>query len=418
MPLTHANSSDATVTSERYLIISADGHCGADIADYKPYLETAYHNEFEEWAAAYVNPFGDLTAENADRNWDSDRRIRELEDDGVVAEVLFPNTVPPFFPSGNLLAGAPEPDQYEYRWAGLRAHNRWLAEFCSQAPGRRAGLAQILLHDIDAAVAEIRWAHRGGLRGILLPGIAPGSSLEGIYSRRYEPIWEACEELDLTITQHGGAGLPDFGMTPEGLAILLIELPIFSHRALWHLMFSGVFDRHPSLRFVMTEQGTGWIPGALRSLDWFQRRMLIETAAEFIFGGAMATKMSLTPTEYFARNCYVGASFIRPVEAALRHEVGVDRIMWGSDFPHSEGSFPYTSEALRASLSDATEAEMRMMLSETAASVYGFDLNSLQPVADRIGPKVEALRVPFEVADYPNDSTCNAFDPDAVVRSW
>ena len=408
----------AANTSDPYLIISADGHCGAEIAAYKPYLESRYHDDFEQWAADFVNPFMDLATDTADRNWDSDRRTRELESDGVVAEVLFPNTVPPFFPSGNLLASAPAPSQYDCRWAGLRAHNRWLADFCAQAPGRRAGLAQVLLHDVDAAVAEIQWAHRSGLRGVLLPGIAPGSELEGIYSQHYEPIWEACEELDFTITQHGGTGLPDFGVGPEAKAVLLIELPIFSHRALWHLMFSGIFDRHPALRFVMTEQGTGWIPGALRSLDWFQRRMRLETAAEYQFGGEVATKMTLTPTEYFARNCYVGASFIRPIEATLRHDVGVDRIMWGSDFPHSEGSFPYTSEALRASLSGATESEMRLMLSDTAAAVYGFDINALQPIANRVGPTVAELQIPFEVSEYPKDSTCNAFDPDAVVRSW
>ena len=407
-----------TFTDQRYLIISADGHCGAEISGYKPYLEAKYHDEFEEWAAKFVNPFMDLTTDTANRNWDSARRQRELESDGVVAEVLFPNTVPPFFPSGNLLAGLPTPDQYDFRWAGLRAHNRWLADFCAETPGRRAGLAQVLLHDIDAAVAEIKWAHRAGLKGILLPGIAPGSELEGIYSQRYEPIWAACEETNFTITQHGGTGLPDFGVGPEAKAILLIELPIYSHRALWHLMFSGIFDRHPSLRYVMTEQGTGWIPGALRSLDWFQRRMRIESAAEFQFGGEVATKMQYTPSEYFARNCYVGASFIRPIEATLRHDVGVDRIMWGSDFPHSEGSFPYTTEALRASLSSASEAEMRKMLSDTAAEVYDFDLVALQEIADRVGPTPSEVSVAFPPSQYPSDSTCNAFDPDAVVRAW
>ena len=92
--------------------------------------------------------------------------------------------------------------------------------------------------------------------------------------------------------------------------------------------------------------------------------------------------------------------------------------MWGSDFPHSEGSFPYTSEALRASLSGATESEMRLMLSDTAAGVYGFDIKALQPIANRVGPTVAELQIPFEVSEYPKDSTCNAFDPDAVVRSW
>ena len=144
----------------------------------------------------------------------------------------------------------------------------------------------------------------------------------------------------------------------------------------------------------------------------------IESAAEYQFGGEVATKMQLTPAEYFARNCYVGASFIRPVEATLRHDIGVDRIMWGSDFPHSEGSFPYTTEALRASLSAATEPEMRMMLSDTAAKVYGFDVDAIRKQVGAVGPLPSEVRQPFGAELYPPDSTCNAFDPDAVVRSW
>ena len=85
---------------------------------------------------------------------------RSMEADGVVAEVIFPNTVPPFFPKGSLVEqppGASDGDLAK-RWAGLQAHNRWLADFCSQAPGRRAGIAQIMLHDVDASVREIEWA--------------------------------------------------------------------------------------------------------------------------------------------------------------------------------------------------------------------------------------------------------------------
>ena len=107
--------------------------------------------------------------------------MRDLEADGIAAEVIFPNTVPPFFPGGALVTQAPPADAHdlELRWAGLQAHNRWLADFCARTPGRRAGIAQILLHDVDASVEEIRWAHDHGLTGgILLPGAppAPGCS--------------------------------------------------------------------------------------------------------------------------------------------------------------------------------------------------------------------------------------------------
>ena len=89
----------------------------------------------------------------------------ELEADGVVAEVIFPNTIPPFFPQSSLVHQPPgaTAGDLDLRWEGLRAHNRWLADFCAAAPGRRAGIAQIMLHDVDAAVAEIRWAAEAGL---------------------------------------------------------------------------------------------------------------------------------------------------------------------------------------------------------------------------------------------------------------
>ena len=148
------------LADDRYIVISSDGHAGAEMLDYRDYLERRYLDEFDVWAKSYVNPYADLQGETAYRNWDSAARLRELEDDGVVAEVLFPNTIPPFFPSGNLLARPPTPDTYELRWAGLRAHNRWLADFCADAPGRRAGMAQIFLNDVDDAVAEITWAAR------------------------------------------------------------------------------------------------------------------------------------------------------------------------------------------------------------------------------------------------------------------
>ena len=106
-------------------------------------------------------PYDDLKGPDASRNWDSDRRLAELEADGIVAEVIFPNTIPPFYPEPSLdRASCPGPTEgdLELRWAGLRAHNRWLADFCAAAPGRRAGIVQIMLHDVDAAVAEVGWA--------------------------------------------------------------------------------------------------------------------------------------------------------------------------------------------------------------------------------------------------------------------
>jgi len=406
--------------TDPYTILSVDGHAGADLHGYKPYLASRWHDEFDAWAASYVNPYSDLLASTAYRNWDSEKRLEETESQGIVAEVLFPNTIPPFFAQSNLTAIEPTADDYERRWAGVQAHNRWLADFCAAAPGRRAGCAQVFLNDLDDTLAEIRWAKENMhvLGGVLMPNVPPNSGLLPLWDPHYEPLWELCETLDVPINVHAGSGLPDFGQHEAARAIMLIELAWFAHRAVWHLIFGGVLERHPSLRVVLTEQGTSWIPRGLDTLDWFHRRMTYGSAAEAVFFGAVAKQMTMTPTEYFQRNFWVGASFLRPSESPLRYEVGVDRIMWGADYPHSEGSYPYTTEALRAAFADVPPVEVRQMVETTAAQVYGFDLDALRKIGHRIGPTVDDVRVPLDPADYPADSTCNAFDPEQVIKAW
>ena len=180
--------------SERYTIISADCHAGADHATYRDYLPVEWHEEFDAWRARYRNPFRDLQDDGRTRNWDDERRTSEQEADGVVAEVVFPNTVPPFFPTGQVVAPAPAdgPD-YHRRLAGLHAHNRWLADFVQARPGRRAGLGQILLNDVDQAVSDVGWMRKHGLAGVLLPGVAPDTPwIAPLFSTVYDPLWAAC----------------------------------------------------------------------------------------------------------------------------------------------------------------------------------------------------------------------------------
>ena len=410
-------SLDAT---DRYLVVSSDGHAGGDLLDYRPYLATRWHDDFDAWAAAYENPFADLMQATAYRNWDSGRRLAEQDADGIAAEVLYPNTVPPFFAQGNLVATPPNPADYPRRWAGLQAHNRWLVDFCAQAPERRAGIIQVFLNDVDDAVAELReLAPRMQVcGGVLLPSVSPNAGLHELWDPYYEPLWEVCEELDLPINVHGGSGLPDYGDLPAARAIMLIELPWFAHRALWHLMFGGVFDRHPGLRVAQTEQGVAWIPRGLETLDWFHGRMTTGGAAEALFFGAVADSMSLTASEYFAKHVWVGASFLRRSEADLIPAIGADRIMWGHDYPHSEGTFPYSTEALRVAFAGLAAADVTRMVGETAAAFYGFDTAALRPLADRIGPEVATVAQPLAFSDYPTDSTCNAFERDYIMRAW
>jgi predicted TIM-barrel fold metal-dependent hydrolase len=412
--------------SSRYVVISSDCHAGADVLDYKPYLAKQWHEEFDVWAADYVDPWLEIesgppgrrvgvSSGNLVENWDSDRRLADLESDGIVAEVVFPNTSPPFFPSGNLSAPMPVTHQeYERRWAGLQAHNRWLVDFCGATPGRRAGIAQILLNDVDEAVREIRWAKAAGLSGgILLPGVSPGSGLPPLYSPEYERIWAVCEELEVPINHHAGpTGRPIDPPAPASSAINSFETHFFAQRALWHLMFAGVFERYPALRFILTETFTSWVTHRLPAADVLYNAALVESSPWEAFAGLSAHEMSLSPREYFDRNCFIGASFLLPSEAKERYEVGVGRIMWGSDYPHSEGCFPYSREALRAAFADVPPAEVRLMLGETAAQVYSFDLDALSLIAERVGPTVEEVATPLtDFPKVPEESVCAVFAP-------
>ena len=306
-----------------------------------------------------MNPYADLIAPIAYRSWDSDRRLAETESDGIAAEVLFPNTVPPFFAEGNLVALPPTPDDYERRWAGVQAHNRWLADFCAGAPGRRAGIVQVFANDMDDAVAEVRWAAETfdspSAASCCRPS-RPTRTCRRCGRTTTSRCGRCAPSSTCPINIHGGSALPDYGEHEAARAMMLIEIPWFSHRSVWHLIFSGVLERHPTLRFAVTEQGVAWLPRGLETLDWFYGRMTTANAAEAKFFGAAAAKMTMTPSEYFARNFWIGASFLRPSEAPLCHDLGIDHVMWGADYPHSEGSYPYTTEALRVAFADYPRA--------------------------------------------------------------
>jgi predicted TIM-barrel fold metal-dependent hydrolase len=401
--------------SERYLVISADCHAGGDIPTYRQYMASTWHDEFDRWAATFSDPWEDDSEVATDElkmgvanydsrlNWDSGHRRDVLESEGIVAEVVFPNTAPPFFPGGVLTVAAPrERSDYERRMAGLRAHNRWLKDFCDELPGRRAGVGQIFLNDVDDAVEEIKWISENLTGGILLPGDAPGG-LVPLYYPRYDAIWEVCAELGVPVHRH--SNLPGEAVNEEngaaGSAIGVIESSFFAHRGLAHLIFAGVFERFPMLKFVMTESGAHWVPGYLAEMDALYEGASLRGSIVNYFAGPATQDLPRRPSEYFASSVYVGASFLTPIEGAMRHEIGLDRIMWGSDLPHTEGTYPYTMEALRATFAQMPREDARQILSLTAARIYGFDLAKLSEISDRIGPLASEVARPLTEAEWP-----------------
>jgi predicted TIM-barrel fold metal-dependent hydrolase len=396
--------------SDRYTIISADTHAGGSHAQYRDYLESKYLDDFDAWRGKYRNPFKDLGDDRRLRNWDNEMRTGQQLADGIVGEVIFPNTIPPFFPSFVLSAPPPKDDEYEHRLAGIRAHNRWLADFCADYPTQRAGIGQIFTHDLDDAMADVRWVADHGLRGgILIPNNPPDATWveHQLYDPYWEPLWALCADLGVPVNAHGGTGVPNFGKVPAAQLLFIAEFAYFAQRPFLHLLMAGVFERHPNLTFVMTEMGAYWLPPLLRRLDLSIARIR-DTGATGELRYGEESILPKVASEYFQSNCYVAVSSPKAPDVEAMLEIGLDRFMWGSDYPHDEGTHPFTREHLRQLFADWPEHDMRRFLAGNAADVYHFDLDALAPLAEQWGPTVDEIGKPL--VDLPYDAN------EALVR--
>ena len=276
----------------------------------------------------------------------------------------------------------------------------------------------------DAAVREVRRAKEAGLTGgILLPGTPPGSGVPELHSAVYDPLWAVCEELDVPVNHHGGSASPPLGDEPAARAVFMVETTWFSHRALWHLIFGGAFRRHPGLRLVLTEQGSGWIPGVLDMLDYYHGRLVARggsraATAESKFGAGLAAAMGEAPAGSGASNCFVGASFMRPHEVPLRDRIGLDKIMWGSDYPHDEGTYPYSREGLRLAYAGRPARRDR---GDGSAATRPASTASTSACSPRMRPRRPVPRSPRlaePLKEPPPDATSPAFAPGGSVRVW
>jgi predicted TIM-barrel fold metal-dependent hydrolase len=390
---------------QRYMVISSDCHAGLPNAQYREWLDPAHHAAFDEEQVARAAMEAELRArglrneefaqewereneEGLRGGWDAARRDKELDADGVAGEVIFPD-------ADAVLGGASAPfgaglgqggdRDPELILAGARAHNRWLAELCADSPVRRAGVAIVpILADVDAAVAEITRAAQSGLRGgILIPSM--WQPYPPYHHERYDKVWAACQDLDMPVHVHSGAA--DRESYGEFVGMYVTEVRWWSTRPLWFLLWSGKFEQFPRLKFVVTECGAFWAADLLWTSDIVYDR---EHAAKKL-GKELTSHLTMRPSEYFDRNCSIGAANTRRRELARRYEIGVGNIMWGNDFPHPEGTWPHTKEWLRKAFWDIPDNETMAILGQNAAATYNFDVDALAPVVDRIGPTPDEL---------------------------
>ena len=382
-------------------IVSADGHCGAKPETYKPYLERRWwphlaelEREDQEWSSlpiwrepdqetlSAIDPHGAITSGGRTGAWDFERRLNELDRDGIAGETLGQGhqlASPLWFGEENLSAYP-----VELRTVGARAHHRWVADAISASGGRFLGFADPgPCHDLEETVQDLIWLRDNGFVAVGLPGILADPELPPLFDAYYEPFWAACDDLGLRLYVHAGYGVEQgtfFEVTdptqPHDDALGGLKKRVMfvtrQRRVFWQLLLGGVFDKHPSLKLVFTELRSFWVKPLLDYLDERMKRS--------------DSGLEKRPSEYFAEHCFVTPSAIRRAEVVGRHDVGVGHLMFGADFPHVESTWPNTRDWIRATFDGVPEDEARRILGTNAIELFGFDRARLEQVAEKIGP--------------------------------
>jgi predicted TIM-barrel fold metal-dependent hydrolase len=415
--------------SDRYLLISVDSHVGPSVARHlRPYCESRYLEAFdddlrrtsEHLTASHDrnidadDPLGasiqggqtiaatKLTSRDNSQamidRWaaaesvaglqDPDARLKDMDAQGVAADIIFAGG------QNDELLPFDTSDDPELIAVGAEIFNRWMADFCSADPARLHGVAQLSMHDIPAAIRAVHQAKEQGLCSVNFP--APRRGLLPYTEDAYEPFWATCAELDMPLNTHGGGGDRGYWTGRGARYSARAEGQFMSRRALWALIFSGAFERHPGLKFVLTEQMSGWVPQTLAQLDgiWLDNVKMYRS---------FRAEIPLKPSDYWRRQVFVGNSFMSRSEAEHRHEVGLNSIMYGTDYPHAESVFPLTRLALRQAFAHVPADEVQLMLGDNAARCFSIDISALRPLADRIGPTVKEINEPPTDDELAND---------------
>jgi predicted TIM-barrel fold metal-dependent hydrolase len=402
---------------DRLMVFSFDGHVGGPPESYLPYIEPRYRADLEALSAENTEWSGHCKFYGFEPGkkygvFDSPRLLQEMDADGISGQILLNGhgmATTPFFSVSN------DPYPPELRFAGAKAFHRWLADYAADGEGRLVPVADPgPCLDLDATVAELRWVRDAGFGGVYLPGAVYDAALPPHHDRYYDPFWAACEELGLVLVLHAafgaeqgrvldmlrrkdrakeelvrrnpemadvdltqytanellemGGGVPEDSMTRFGPTALHA-----ARRALSQMILGGVFDRFPALRMVLVELRADWIPATLAHLD--------------ARAAASSLGLSMTPTEFFARNGWVAPSSPRPAEVAMRHEIGMDKFIFATDYPHPEGTWPDTAEWLRVAFDGVPADELPKLLGGNAVTLLDIDRAPLDAAAARIGPR-------------------------------
>ncbi len=285
-------------------------------------------------------------------------RLADMDRDSVDATVMYGPIVP-------LLIADPE-----LRRVCYRAYNEWLAEFCATAPDRLLGAGLIPIDDAKSAADEVR--HLKQLR--LRTGMFLAARVDvALWDESWEPLWDAAAETGIVIGFHLGGGLRTVTFSgpkasdPGNMGVRVACSTLQMDEPLAAVIFSGALERHPQLKIVLAETGIGWLPYMVERMDDSYQRFL--DAGDFwrAHGGLQLT---IAPSAYFRRQ--VWATFqIDHVGLRLLDVIGDDRVMWASDYPHADSTWPDSQKAIAANFKDVADPARRRILCDNARALYG-----------------------------------------------
>jgi len=318
-------------------------------------------------AGSYYRPDGSTV----DGAGDAYQRLHEQDEDGIDAEVLFPPVTASRY--------AESISDKKIYLTMIQAYNTFLAQdFCSVAPDRLIGNGIIPVSDIDDAVNELKRCKEMGLKTVSLLQFPNGG---GESKPEDDRFWQTSLDIGIRLSPHLSFGARTSavdGMNPDLTTVLGGGQGGFMF-SIAQLIATGVFDRFPDLLFHFAETNAGWMPWTLWKMD--DDYEIMKEAA----GGKLKQK----PSEYVTMHCYF--SFIRdPVGLLLREHLPWKNLMWGSDFPHSVGSFPHSREWLEEIFKGVSDDIRRTILLENPAKLYGLDLN--KPITET-PDKAKAIKV-------------------------
>ncbi len=286
-----------------------------------------------------------------------EEHVKDMELDGINGSIIYPT-------EGLLLYVVPDS---ELLTAICRAYNDWIAEFCSPFPHQLKGIAMLNIDDVQEGVQELERCAKMGLAGAMLTSYPPeGRPYD---APEYDPLWAAAQGLKLPLSLHVATNRPSPGAALVDLEAVspsfLTNIDHWVRMSLSQMIFGGVFERYPKLQVGSIEHELSWAVHFLDRLDYnYTQRPPT--------GGRRKFKEQMLPSDFFHRNVFLSFQD-DALGVKLRDLLGVDNLLWGSDYPHPECTFPMSRQVLETILADCTEEEKAKIAGGNAARIYQFD---------------------------------------------